>query len=249
MNRIFCIISAMCMHASSIAIESGTFIGIGIGGLFDKDSMEITLDPSVEKSVKRAPMTRCYSARKTSLSGCVIVGYESHLHKSLRYSLMCELCGTLRSDAKYRYVQTDITEFYTVSRDKIMPVVGLSIGHSIDCWNIGVRGGLSFERLTYKVDGNGVFYKAGRSPSKKIVSMSPYIGVYIEHKLDSMTIFTNIDYNLFKKYKLINFHKRDNRSIFCKGETININFSNYSTHKRPSVRISIGLKKHIRNLL
>lgn len=251
MYRTFLFI-AVCAHINAFACESGAFIGVGVGLSFDKDLTDISLETNVQISGQHNVVnniTANHSARKNAYCGCFIVGYEKVFDEKIHCALISELWVLSSANAMYNYRQGENIERYNISRDKIMPVFGLSIGRISGNWNIGIRGGVSFERLTYKVSGAGLFYSADQAPSKKLVSMSPYIGAYVERKFGTANIFVNVDYNIFRSYKLNNFNSRLGRSIRRNDEIINVNFANYSKHRRPSIRVSIGIKKRIQSLL
>ena len=216
--------------------DSTSFTGAFIGASFDVSFDQDKVSSDVIDNVGVLPEAHYAQTKKnkTAFGGSLVLGYGYQFQNNLYVAVMHE--SSFLSKAKVSY--GDIFKHYdgavtlTASRKVYTPSFGVAFGYVVDNWNFGLRGGMSIDKVKLERELNTDFSKY----NKTVTATSPYVGAYVEYKIDSVVVFGNVDYKFGKKKDCFHANKvRDS--------------SNKITHKRPAWKLSLGVKCNVNDLI
>ena len=213
---------------------SGAFLGAGVVVSFDKDDMDVKVDEGRNGTIEASLAKK---KNKAAFGGEITLGYGHHFANNLYIAIMHT--STFASKAKVEHSGWSGADEYTKFenyRKVYTPSFGLAIGYVIDdTWNLGIRGGISVDKVKVEINaaGDGVLPAAGKS-DKTVTATSPYVGVYAEWKYGAAVVYTNVDYVFGKK-------KRTYVDSDAALTTID--------HKRSAWKVAVGVKANINKLI
>lgn len=196
---------------------------------------------------------------KTAFGGQIVLGYGYQFENNMYVAIMHE--SLFGSKAKTEYVGSGDAISHAAygflakqSRQCWTPSVGVALGYVVDQWNFGLRGGFSFEKVKFRHENATASNTAsvaapGQIVEKKITMNSPYIGAYVEYKLNSVVMYANVDYCFGKKKTFEHAWRATDVNLEELGD-LDFAYGNAETqHKRSSWKVALGVKANINNLV
>lgn len=219
---------------------TGAFIGAAVNFEFDQDK---TGSNAFDTANNLPGNNRAHYAttkkNKTAFGGSLILGYGYQFSSNLYVAIMHE--SLFASKAKVTHnaktgngLPAGIASIEN-SRKVYAPSFGIALGYVVDGWNFGLRTGVSIDK--FEINRLACADPVYDKYNKTVTATSPYVGAYVEYKIDSYVAFANVDYKFGKS-------KRSTKIFSTDGTAYQ-----KITHKRPSWKLALGVKCNINNLV
>lgn len=201
---------------------------------------------------------------KTAFGGQIVLGYGHQFENNVYVAIMHE--SLFASKARVNHLlnlEGEMNNFsVNQSRRVWSPSVGVALGYVVGQWNFGLRSGFYFEKVKFHHENISEDTEDGRIESasvtapnqvleKKITMNSPYVGAYVEYKLNSVVMYANVDYCFGKKKTFEHVWSVDEEVFKEKHDDGKEGtYGNAETqHKRSSWKVALGVKANINNLV